>query len=191
MGSDMIVALKEGSATGTTLFGLNDYAGPDARHSIQINPGVMHDPGEILHAGLIEVPQVRQTFAVLGLQPVGQWGFTHGVNENRVSIGVTEWRSRLSGERTSLTGLDLVRLALERSHKAHHAVDVLTDLLERHGQTPASAPSDSIFLIADSEEAFVLETAGRFWALLECGQTRVVTDTAMIRQDWRRLAPGL
>src|SRR5207302_1006547 len=42
-----------------------------------------------------------------------------------------------------------------------------------------------------AKESFVLETAGRFWALLECSHTRVVTDAAMIRQDWRRLAPGL
>ncbi|MBM3996534.1 MAG: hypothetical protein FJ303_20635 [Planctomycetes bacterium] len=191
MGSDMIVALKEASANGTTLFGLNHHAEPDARHSVQVNPGQMHDPGEMLHVGLIEIPQVRQTNSVLGLQRVGQWGFTHGINEHRVAIGVTGWHSRLASNGTSLTGDDLVRLALERSHKAHHAVEVLTDLLERYGQTPATAPRDSILLIADSDEAFVLETAGRYWALLECGHTRVVTDAAMIRQDWRRLAPGL
>ena len=45
--------------------------------------------------------------------------------------------------------------------------------------------------IADGSEAYVLETCGRYWALLECGHTRAVTDAALIRQDWHRLAPGL
>ena len=43
----------------------------------------------------------------------------------------------------------------------------------------------------DATEGFVLETAGHYWALLECRHSRAVTDAAMIRQDWRRLAPGL
>jgi hypothetical protein len=191
MGSDMIVALKEASANGTTLFGVNHHASASQRHCVQLVPGRMHDPGEVSHATTLDVPQARQTVTVLGLQPIGQWGFAHGVNEHGVTIGVTDWRSRLGMERTAVSGFDLTRLVLERSHGAHHAVEVLTDLLERHGPNPQDGANDHIFLIADRDEAFVLETAGRYWALLECGHTRVVTDAAMIRQDWRRLAPGL
>jgi hypothetical protein len=84
-----------------------------------------------------------------------------------------------------------VRLALERSRGAHHAFEVLTDLLEHFGEPANHGGNDHIFLIADSNEAFVLEASGRYWAMLECGSTRAVVDAAMIRQDWRRLAPGL
>jgi secernin len=191
MGSDMIVALKEASANGTPLFGLNHHAAAGLRHAVQMVPGQMHDPGYVIHASNLELPQARQTYTVLGIQPIGQWGFTHGVNEHRVALGVTQWQSRLQSGPATLGGPDLVRLALERSKCALSAVDVLTDLLERHGQDPTDGVNDNIFLIADSQEAFVLETAGRYWALQECGHTRVVTDAAMIRQDWRRLAPGL
>src|SRR5207302_4014773 len=32
---------------------------------------------------------------------------------------------------------------------------------------------------------------GPYWAALECQQVRAVSDTALIRQDWQRLARGL
>lgn len=186
MGSDMLVALRDASANGTTLFALNYHAVPLERHCVVALPGRMHDTGAILTRGGTQIPQARQTFSVLGVQAVGQWGLVHGVNEQRVAIGATPWRSRLPAGSAPLCGPDLVRLTLERSRGALQAVEVLADLLDRVGSS-----SDDIYLIADAREAYVLESCSRFWALLECGHTRVVTDAAMIRQDWSRLAPGL
>ena len=191
MGSDMVVALKQASANGATLFGLNHHAAVDQRHAVRWVPGQMHIPGEISLSATLKVPQARQTYAVLGIQPIGEWGFTHGVNEHKVTAGVTQWRSRLPVEQAALSGHDLVRLALERGRSAHHAVEVLTDLLEHYAPGINDGANGYIFLIADANEAYVLETAGHFWALLECSHTRVVTDAAMIHQDWQRLAPGL
>jgi secernin len=188
MGSDMLVALKDASADGTTFFGLNHHAAAKQRLVLQIAHGQVHDTGAIIRLGDVRIPQARQTFSALGMQPAGHWGFVHGVNEHHVAVSVTSWRSRLEGGPAPLAGADLVRLALERSRSALLAVEVLTDLLERFG--PRDGGGDYIYLIADAGEAFVLETSGRHWALLECGHTRVVTDAAMIRQDWRRLAPG-
>lgn len=186
MGSDMLVALREASVTGSTLFALNHHASPAERHAIVALHGQMHDTGATITCGNAKLPQARQTYSVLGLQTCGQWGLVHGVNEHRVAIGATPWRSRLPASSSTLNGYDLVRLTLERSKGALHAVEVLTDLLDRVGSA-----SDDIYLIADADEAYVLETCGRYWALLECGHTRVVTDAAMIRQDWSRLSPGL
>lgn len=195
MGSDMIVALKEASANRSTLFGVNHHAAPSQRHTVQMVPGQMHDVGEAVPIHALHVPQARHTFSVLGLQPAGQWGFVHGVNELRVAVGVTDWQSRLRDGQPAITGIDLTRLCLERSHSATHAVETLIDLLEHHGhglaEGSAASAGDHIFLIADGDEAYILEVCGRYWALLGCGTSRVVTDVAMIRQDWRRLAPGL
>jgi hypothetical protein len=66
-------------------------------------------------------------------------------------------------------------------------VDVLTDLLVRHGQ----AAADHTFLLADPTEAFAVEAAGDAWALQEIAQVRAAGDVAVVRQDWDRLAPGL
>lgn len=185
MGSDMVVALKGASANETTLLGVNYHAGPNQRHAVRISSGNHHESGDVLP--LREpVPQVRSTYTALGLQPRGEWGFRFGVNEHRVSIGVTDWQSRLQNTQGGLSGTDLVRLALERAKSAHAATEIISDLIARHGQQ-----EDHIFLIADRDEAFLQETCGRYWALMECAQSRVVTDAAMIRQDWSRLSPGL
>lgn len=62
------------------------------------------------------------------------------------------------------------RLGLERGSSAEEAMNVITSLLEEHGQ--GGPCSDTVpellyhnsFLLADPTEAWVLETAGRHWA---------------------------
>ena len=183
MGSDMPVALKEASANGNTHFALNQYAADDTRRQVCKLPAQYVAPGEMMS---FSVPQVRQTYAVLGVQAAEHWGMLHGVNENRVAIGVTGWTSRMHRGTSSDAGPDLVP-GIERV-AAHHAVDILTDLLSisRTQQSKAALRRMIISLIADANEAYVLETSGHFWALLNAG-IRAWSGAAMIRQDWRRL----
>merc|ERR1712194_993158 len=65
--------------------------------------------------------------------------------------------------------MDLVRLGLERGKTSKEALDVITKLLQEHGQGGPCAENDpsltyhNSFLIADIHEAYILETAGRHW----------------------------
>jgi hypothetical protein len=224
MGCDMVVALGPATVNGQVLFGWNRYAGPDDKFNLRRFRGRTHSPGETIAAGGWQIPQVRRSSTVLGCQPVGAWGFTSGINEHHVGIGLACWKSKLPPAEAGLAGTDLVRLTLERSHSASQALEILTDLIARHGVgagnpsppiplpreargqecTPScttalspgargdfTAASDPIFLIADGREAKIVEAAGRHWATAEVHQVRAVSDVAMIRQDWQRLAPGL
>ncbi len=189
MGNDMVSASRQASANQTSLFALNHHA-PSAEHpSLILQPGQTHEPGECSTLRQLRLPETRHSATVLALQSPGEWGYEYGVNEHRVALGVTGWETRLSGDTPTFHGSDLVRLMLERGQSARAAIDTAIDLLSRHGEHESAR--GNIFLVADPEESFVLETCGQHWALLECGPTRVVTDAAMIRQDWRRLAPGL
>ena len=67
MGSDMVVALKEASANGTTLFGLNHHAPPTRRHAIVIGAGqIHHDAGETVSIGNLCLPFFQKCEACRG-----------------------------------------------------------------------------------------------------------------------------
>ena len=127
-------------------------------------------PGGALRTDHLEIED-RGSFALVGSRPVGMWGFEHGVNERGVAIGNEQvWTiDDPRGAAPALTGLDLVRLALERGATAAAAVDVLTDALERWGQGGIADPDAdkayfSSFLLADPGDAWIVETSARSWA---------------------------
>ena len=73
-----------------------------------------------------------------------------------------------------LLGMDLLRLGLERASTALQGLEVITGLLEQHGQggqcsdiVPDFSYHNS-FLIADPKEAWVVETADRLDTALMC-----------------------
>ena len=155
MGSDMIVALKEASANGTTLFGLNHHAAAHMHHALHLVPGQMHDPGEVAPVSTIAVPQARQTIPSghAADQPVG---LPHGVNEHRLA-----WPHALAEpdqESCLWMGWSCGTLALG-GHGIHHAVEVLTDLLERYA--PAHSESERPSSDRRYQRGICSGTAGR------------------------------
>jgi secernin len=193
MGCDMVAALAGATVNGRAIFGHNAGRPEQERQRLLRAVGRSYALGEKVSTGTIELPQARTTFTVLGSQAEGMWGYHHGVNEMGVAIGCTHLRTRLGEATAGLAATDLVRLALERSAGARQAVDMLTDLLARHGQVAANPTqrTDGAFLITDGREAFVLETTSKYWVLQEIREVRALSDDCTIRQDWNRIAPGL
>lgn len=64
----------------------------------------------------------------------------------------------------------VLSLALERGDTAWAALRVITELLQQYGQggacreDPEHFSYQNTFLLADRQEAWVLETAGKLWA---------------------------
>jgi hypothetical protein len=115
-------------------------------------------------------PHSAPTIAFIGSRPEWMWGMEHGVNAAGVAIGNATIYTTLDprGSPLGLTGMDLVRLGLERGSTAAGAVEVMADLLEQHGQggsghIAADRPYWSSFLVADPTSAFVVETSGAAW----------------------------
>ena len=96
----------------------------------------------------------------------------------------------------ALIGMDLLRLALERGKTAKEALLVITELLETHGQGGNCGFQHKLFyhngyLLADAQEAWVLETAGKEWAARRVEGVYTISNGITITTEWDLASPGL
>jgi len=195
---DTFVALAPATADGAVVFAKNSDCPAGEAQSIRRYAAAAHPPGETVRCTYIEVPQAPRTLAVILSQIDWMWGAEMGANEAGVVIGnEAVWTHEPLGS-PALLGMDLVRLGLERGETARAALDVIAALLEQFGQGGACAENDpgfayhNAFLIADWREAWVLETAGRWWAAEQItAGTRNISNGLTIRERIDGAAEGL
>ncbi len=153
-------------------------------------------PGRTLRTQHLEIPD-RGAQAVLGSRPRWMWGLEHGVNEHGVAVGNEKlWTAEdPRSAPDALTGMELVRLCLEGATSASHGVDLLSQLIEAHGQGGVCDESGdryfSSFLVADSEESWVVETMGRQWVATPSRTATAISNRFTLGTDWTTGSAGV
>lgn len=167
---DTFIALPSITKNKSIIFGKNSDREPNEAQAIVRFPRRKNTEKAIL-CTFIEIPQVLESYEIILSKPFQMWGAEMGVNEFGVTIGneAVFTRVKIDKSNNGLTGMDLLRLALERSRTALEALNCITDLLKTYGQDACGGYENkdffyhNSFLIADKDEAYILETAGREW----------------------------
>lgn len=185
---DTLCALPEWTRSSHTLLAKNSDRDPNEPHVIRFIPAREHSPGSPLRCTYIDIPQAPHTHAVLLFKPDWIWGAEMGVNEYGVAIGNEAVFTRARRGPEALTGMDLLRLALERAETAGQAVAFIADLLDTYGQggdCGYESPFyyDNSFLIADPRQAYVLETAGKNYAAYEVDKNAAISNRLSITTE--------
>jgi len=194
---DTLVALGNATADGSVLFAKNSDREPNEAHELVIVPRAAHPAGSSVRCTYVEIPQVAETFAVLLAKPFWIWGAEMGANQYGVVIGNEAVFTKVPYEKgPALTGMDFLRLALERAATARAALGVITSLLGAYGQGGNCGFTHPFyyhnsFIIADPREAWVLETAGREWAAEQVRDMHSISNKITIGSQWDLASPGL
>ena len=114
----------------------------------------------------IEIDEVSEVNSILISRPSWLWGAEMGVNEYGVCIGNEAIFTRGKYNKSGLTGMDLVRLALERCSSAVDAKNLIIELLNKYNQGGNCGYDhkfyyDNSFLIMDRKDIYILETSGK------------------------------
>jgi dipeptidase len=187
---DTVVVLPDASADSIVFFGKNSDRPPNEAQVVEYVPRKTHRNKEV-KCTYMSIPQVEETFAMYISRPFWMWGAEMGANEKGVVIGNEAVFSKQEALETGLLGMDLLRLGLERGRTAEEALNIMVELLQKHGQGGACARDGALsyhnsYIIADFTEAWILETSGRQWVAKQVEGFQAISNGYTITNDWDR-----
>ncbi len=195
---DTFVSIVTGKKERSIIFGKNSDREPNEAQILEYFPPQSYSTKEKVYCTYISIPQVRETHGVLLCRPFWMWGAEMGANDKGVAIGneavFTKMPYKASG---GLTGMDILRLALERSDSASQALEIMVGLMADYSQGGVCGYKDkkmvyhNSFIITDAYEAWVLETAGDLWAAQKVKDSYAISNRLTIGKEFDRSHPDL
>jgi dipeptidase len=178
------------------LFAKNSDRDPYEAQNLVVVPASNCTAGDPLKCTYVEVEQVDHTHEVFLCQPYWMWGAEMGANEHGLVIGNEALFTRVPVPKVGLLGMDILRLALERTKETKEALDCITGLLQKYGQGGNCSQTHGMyyqnsFLIGDGKTAYVLETIGKEWAAKKVETTYAISNCITLGSDIEEHSPGL
>lgn len=165
---DTFIALSDVTLGGDIIFGKNSDRPNGEAQDVVTFPARDYPANTFIQCTYLRIPQVEHSFAMVLSKPRWMWGAEMGANQHGVVIGNEAVWTRQPYSESGLLGMDLLRLGLERGATAYEALEVVVSLIDEFGQGGNCAEHFAMnyhnsFLIADINEAWVLETSGKYW----------------------------
>ncbi len=144
----------------------------------------------------VEMPSYVVKHDVWLSKPSWMWGAEMGINAKEVSIGNEATFNKVSVDKTGVLGMDHLRVALELASTAREAMEIIIENTEQHGQGGNGGFEhplyyDNSYLITDPEEAYVLDTVGRYYAYKKLDTSHNISNKISIRDDFDEISPKL
>lgn len=183
------------STTASIIFGKNSDREPNEAQQIVAYPKTIREQKKV-KATFIEVEHPKENFEVILSKPFQMFGAEMGVNEYGVVIGNEAVFTKMPfiKKNIGLTGMDLLRLSLEVSKMAIEATHHIIYYLEKYGQDACGGYMDksfyyhNSFIVADKNEAYVLETAGKHWIYEKVQGYRAISNGLSIEENYAEIS---
>jgi len=193
---DTVVALGNTTKDGSILFAKNSDRQPNEPLLLIHEPKKTYPKHSTLRCTYIEIDQVEETHEIYMVKPSWMWGCEMGTNEHGLTIGNEAVFTKEKVNKVGLLGMDLVRLALERCTESEEAIHCITELLAKYGQGGNCGYEKPFtyhnsFLICDKTSAWILETAGNYWAAEKVKDIRAISNRLTIGENYDLAHPEL
>lgn len=188
---DTFVALPTATINKSVTFAKSADCEINEANALLRVPRQKHIPGEVVRLTHLAIPQAEETHEIVLTKAFWTYGCEIGINEYGLAMGeeaVYTTQENIE-DKDGVIGPDLMRVGLERARTCQEAIAIMTDLLEKYGQggnceMSGNSHFDSSFLISDTKEAYILETAGRDWVVKRIDEIGSISNLLVIGNDW-------
>ncbi|MEM7021914.1 MAG: C69 family dipeptidase [Pseudomonadota bacterium] len=186
---DTFAALPNATTTGTTLLAKSADTEVNECQALERLPARDWPEGTMIRVTHRLIPQARRTHDCLINKSFWLYGAEIGVNEHGLAIGNEAVFTNNYDKVDGVNLIDLLRIMLERAASAREAIEVTAGLLKEFGQggnceLRGNSHFDGSFIVADPDEAWILETAGREWAAKRIENVAAISNVLSITDDW-------
>ena len=185
---DTFVSVSNSTLNGAVILAKDSDREPNEPHIIVRVKGKKHAKGERVKCTYLEIEEASETYDVYLFKPSWMWGAEMGGNEYGLAIGNEAVFTKVNQGPDALLGMDILRLCLERCKTAKDAVEYIGFLLEKYGQGGKCGYTSDLryhnaYIVADFNSAYVVDTAGKYWAAEMVKNVRSISNSVSIGKN--------